>query len=312
MGDQGDGRPLAVDAEALSKRYGGKLVLDTVTLQAKASEVLALIGHNGAGKTTLFKLILGLARPSSGTLTVLGQEPGNLAAAARGRFGFLPENVSFHSAMSGREVLHFYAKLKRVALREADALLDQVGMGRAADRKVQTYSKGMRQRLGLAQALLGEPELLLLDEPTTGLDPFLRRDLDEIVAGRKARGATVLMSTHTLSEIEERADRVAILTGGRLVACASVEELRDAAQLPVRIRITTAPGCAARVAETLGGDATLNKVNDHSVHLDCPSARKLSVITRIGMQSDDIEDIEIVPPRLEDVYTHFVERGNVQ
>jgi Cu-processing system ATP-binding protein len=170
-----------VEIRSLTKHYGAIEAVRDVSFDLHAGEIIALVGHNGAGKTTLLKLMLGLVRPSTGTIRVLGEDPAAGEFAARRRLGYLPENVSFNAALTGREVLSFYARLKEQPVAQALSLLDQVGLGVASQRRVGTYSKGMRQRLGLAQALIGEPQVLLLDEPTTGLDPALRLEFYEIV-----------------------------------------------------------------------------------------------------------------------------------
>ncbi len=163
-----------VEIQRATKRYGTIEAVRDVSLALDPGETVALVGHNGAGKTTLFKLMLGLARPSVGTIRVLGEDPAAGEFAARRRLGYLPESVSFNAALTGREVLSFYARLKDEPVTKTLELLDRVGLASASARRIGTYSKGMRQRLGLAQALIGEPKLLLLDEPTTGLDPALR------------------------------------------------------------------------------------------------------------------------------------------
>jgi Cu-processing system ATP-binding protein len=147
--------------------------VDHIDLSVYPGERFALLGHNGAGKTTLIKLMLGLCRPTKGEILVQGRQI-TAAGVSQLNVGYLPESVSFHDSMSGREVIRFYARLKRRSYKECDELLEQVGLTAAAGQRVRTYSKGMRQRLGLAQALLGNPSLLFLDEPTSGLDPALR------------------------------------------------------------------------------------------------------------------------------------------
>ena len=196
------------------KTYREVEALRDVSLSLNGGEVVALVGHNGAGKTTLIKLMLGLIRPTSGEIRVLGDDPAAGQFEARRRLGYLPENVSFNLALTGRETLAFYAGLKGVPKGGVLPLLERVGLAAAADRRVRTYSKGMRQRLGLAQALLGEPRVLLLDEPTTGLDPQLRRSFYEIVASLRDGGATVMLSSHALTELDGRADRITTFTGG--------------------------------------------------------------------------------------------------
>ena len=206
----------AIMLEGVTKRYGSVEAVRDASF-ALTPGATALVGHNGAGKTTLMKLMLGLIRPTSGAISVLGENPAAGQFEARRRLGYLPENVSFNAALTGRETLAFYARLKREPVARSMELLDRVGLGAAGARRVGTYSKGMRQRLGLAQALLGEPQVLLLDEPTTGLDPALRLSFYEIVQDLAQRGATVLLSSHALSELEERAERVIIMDRGRVV-----------------------------------------------------------------------------------------------
>ena len=227
-----------VEIKHVSKRYGKIEAVRDVSLDLAPGETTALVGHNGAGKTTLLKLMLGLAHPTAGTIRVLGDDPAAGEFAARSKVGYLPENVSFNAALTGREILSFYARLKGEPVAKALGLLDRVGLGSASARRVATYSKGMRQRLGLAQALIGEPQVLLLDEPTTGLDPALRLSFYEIVQALRDRGATVVLSSHALAELGERADRVVIMSHGAMVAHGSIDELRRIARLPAKIRLT--------------------------------------------------------------------------
>lgn len=289
----------AVALDGIGKTYGRHRVLDGVSLTLAEAEGLALLGHNGAGKTTLMKLMLGLIRPDAGRLSVLGRDPVKM----RPEIGFLPENVAFHDAMTGREVIGFYGRLKRRPAAEGLALLERVGLGDAARRRVATYSKGMRQRLGLAQALLGTPRLLLLDEPTTGLDPDLRQAFYGIIADLQRRGTAVLLSSHILTELEERTDRVAIIEHGTLKAIGTLDALRHDARLPVRLRVTTT-GSAALVAERLGGLGIV-AVEPHRLTIHCTPADKMDALRRLTALGDAVADIDIQLPSLDDVYAHF-------
>jgi Cu-processing system ATP-binding protein len=207
------------------KHFGDIEAVCGVSFDLAAGETVALVGHNGAGKTTLMKLMLGLIRPSSGQIEVLGGNPAAGQFSARRDLGYLPENVSFNANLTGRETLSFYGRLKRQPAKVVSALLERVGLADAADRRVGAYSKGMRQRLGLAQALLGEPRVLLLDEPTTGLDPALRQAFYDMIETLRAGGTTVLISSHVLTELEERAGRVIIMNRGIKVADGSLDDL---------------------------------------------------------------------------------------
>ena len=187
-------------------------------------------------------------------------------------------------------------------------LLDRIGLGPAASRRVKTYSKGMRQRLGLAQALLGSPRVLMLDEPTSGLDPALRQSFYEIIRDLSDNGTTVLLSSHVLTELEARTDRVAIMNRGRLVACDTLAALRRQAGLDVRIRVAVPPGQASRVAESLRGHANPVRVNDHSIELTCGLDGKMAVLNDITALGTVINDVEVAPPSFDDVYAHFSRR----
>ncbi len=304
---------LAIAVSGAIKRYGPHEVVRGVSFSLAAGESLALLGHNGAGKTTLIKLMLGITRADGGDIRICGLRPDERAfAGLRRRVGFLPENVVFHNAMTGREILSFYARLKGAPASAVDALLDRVGLGEARNRRVRTYSKGMRQRLGLAQALLGDPVVLFLDEPTTGLDPALRRQFYEIIAERQRQGTAVLLSSHALGEVEARADRMAIMKNGRMVACGTLDELRRAAARPVRVRVAVAPGKAQAIAADLGADAEVRTVNAAVIELSCAPCDKMRLLHRLAGLDGLVRDIDIAPPGLEEIYTHFTEGAGPQ
>ncbi|MCZ8548025.1 ABC transporter ATP-binding protein [Mesorhizobium qingshengii] len=295
-----------IELDAVARQYGSVRAVDGVSFAAAAGEVIALVGHNGAGKTTLIKLMLGLARPTSGSVCVLGQDPAAGDVTVRRRLGYLPENVSFNPALTGRETLRFYVQLKGGPPKEAEALLQRIGLAHAADRRIGTYSKGMRQRLGLAQAMIGSPAVLLLDEPTTGLDPELRQQFYGIVREMQAAGTTVLLSSHALNELEGNAGRVVILNEGRKIADGSLDELRRIARLPTRIRLTAAEGGARRLREWMGEPKGLRQINGHIVEIDASPEDKAAFLRRAAGEGAPFEDLDMVPPGLDELYAHFL------
>ena len=295
-----------VQISGVSKFYGKVRAVTDISCIFREGETIALVGHNGAGKTTLIKLMLGLIRPTSGTVRVLGEDPAAGQFEARQRLGYLPESVSFNMALTGRETMAFYARLKRVPVTSSGVLLERVGLDAVADRRVGTYSKGMRQRLGLAQALLGRPRVLLLDEPTTGLDPALRRSFYGIVAELRADGATVLLSSHALTELEGKADRVVIVNCGVKIADGTLDELRRIAQLPTRIRVTLADSEAGRVDEWLARSDGWRRVNGHLLEIDAGPGEKIRLLRSAAAAEAPVADLDVVPPTLDELYAHFL------
>ena len=296
-----------ISLQAVSKQYGNDTVLHDVNFNVQAGECIVLVGHNGAGKTTLMKLMLGLTRPSSGSVEVLKGNPAlSTAVSQRLALGYLPESVAFYEAMTGREVLAFYAELKGATQRECNDLLELVGLSDAAKRKVGTYSKGMRQRLGLAQAMLGDPQLLFLDEPTTGLDPLLRQHFYELIDELHKEGVTSIISSHALNEVEARASRFVIMKAGLIVASGTLDELYHQASLPIRLQLNVEPGQASIVAERLGTDVNIGKVNNQSLSLSCLKEEKMPLIRHISGLGEVVHDLQIIPPRLDEVYSYFM------
>jgi len=293
----------ALVIDNVGKKYGTLETVRGVSLNVAAGERIALLGHNGAGKTTLMRMILGLTTITSGQIKVLGHAPGS--RSARTAIGFLPENVAFHGSLSGREQLRHFARLKSAPLKQADDLLERVGLDHAADRKIRTYSKGMRQRVGLAQALLGTPKLALLDEPTSGLDPISRHEFYAIVDELAHNGTAVLLSSHALTELESRTERIAIMSKGVLVANDSLQNLRQGALMPIRLNVTVDSDAVDRVAAEIGG----KRMNGRSVELTCMQDEKVPLLGRITDFGDVIKDIDVSPASLEDLYRHYSTMG---
>lgn len=287
----------------LTKRFQGVDALTDVSLTVAPGERVALLGHNGAGKSTMMKIILGLIPATSGDVTVCDSAPGS--AQARRQVAYLPENAAFHPALTGEEQLRHYLRLRGKNPAEALPLLARVGLGDAARRRIGTYSKGMRQRVGLAQALIGQPRLLVLDEPTSGLDPVSRREFYALLDDLAAQGASILLSSHALTEVEARTDRILILSQGRMVAAGTLGDLRRSADLPVMLHVMARNGSLSALAAALPGAI---RVGD-ALHLTCAQGDKLAVLGRIAGMGDRVADLDVLPPSLEDIYSHFSQRA---
>ena len=303
-----------VELRQAQKSFGSVDALKPISLRIAPGEVLGLFGHNGAGKSTLMKLVLGVIAPSAGEVLALGHSPtANDSHHYRRQFGYLPENVSFYDQLSGREVLRYFAKLKGFDNREAERLLEEVGLAQAAGRAVKTYSKGMRQRLGLAQALLGDPRLLLLDEPTVGLDPVATSDFYATVDRLKSGGCAVILCSHVLPGVEAHIDRAMILSQGRALALGSLEELRNSASLPVEICVsglsvealrqqlqTVAPALLAYLP-----NQTETGTSENDSKLIVPLEEKLPVLRQV-MSLEGLADVELRQPSLEEIYRCYI------
>ena len=283
-------------ASQLSKTFGNFTAVNKVDIHINAGEMIALAGHNGAGKSTLMKMLLGLLTPTSGSISINGHSATSLAA--RQLIGYLPETVALYPNMTGFETLDFFADLKHVSRERNRELLTRVGIIEAAKKRVGTYSKGMRQRLALAQALLGQPKILLLDEPTTGLDPASRADFYRILDELRAQGTAILLSSHALAELADQADRIVIMKSGVKTADGDLHALRRDAGLPTRLR--------AWFADAVNLPAPWQPEGDGWV---CTSS-EADKVARLGelWQAGQPTNIDILPPALDDLYAHFLRR----
>jgi Cu-processing system ATP-binding protein len=297
-----------VELIGVHKRFAETLALDNVNLSVPEGLVLGLIGHNGAGKSTLFKLVLGLIAPTSGSVKVLGRtrEPGRTPYELQVQIGYLPEVVVLYGQLTGREVMDYFGRLKGTSCEQRKKLLEKVGLGSVANQKVKTYSRGMRQRLGLAQALLGNPRLLVMDEPTTGLDPIAAGEFYDIVDTLRSEDVTIIWSSHVLSEIESRVDEVAVLLQGRLIAVGTMEQIRQRIGLPVTIRIS---GRFENVLEEVKTECTrygdVDVKDSGHIEVRVADTKKIKAVAALA-SVPSLADIQVEPPSLEALYDHIV------
>jgi len=313
---------VAVSCLGLTKRFGGKetvvTAVDGLDLDVPAGSVFGLLGPNGAGKTTTLRLITGLATPTSGSATIAGVPVDPRDPGARRAIGVLDQDPRYYGWMNGVELVALAGRLQ--GLRAADArsrakaALEQVGLADAARRRIAGYSGGMRQRLGIAQALVAEPSLLILDEPVSSLDPEGRRDLLALIADLRQR-ATIIFSTHVLADVERICDRIGILDHGRLVTEGPLDDLLGRYALPL-YRLDPEPGqavAAAALAQHLRALAWVDRVNEESGGLvvsvtdaDLASAELLPLVVAAGVR---LVSFERARPSLEDVFLRLVGRA---
>jgi ABC-2 type transport system ATP-binding protein len=236
-----------IEIQGLSKRFGDVVAVDDLSFVAREGAVTGFLGPNGAGKTTTLRMLLGLATPTAGSAIIGGQPYGQLADPFR-HVGAVLESTGFHPGRRARDHLRVLATAARLPLARVQEVLDQVGLAEAGDRRVKSFSLGMRQRLGLASALLGEPEVLILDEPANGLDPEGVHWLRRFLRGFADQGGTVLVSSHLLAEVAQTVDEVVIITRGRLVSQASLADLTHRSQAGVRVRTPRAEALRGALA----------------------------------------------------------------
>lgn len=294
----------AITVRGAVKHFGAVRAVDGVDLDVQPGEVFGLIGHNGAGKSTLFKMMLGLLRPDAGEIRIQGAATGGRGfRAARRGIGYLPENVVLYDNLTGLETLRFFARLKSAPVADCAAVLERVGLAHAAARPVREYSKGMRQRLGFAQALLGRPRVLFLDEPTSGLDPEAIREFHATLAQLSADGVTIILTSHILAELQQRVDRLAILGAGRVRATGSVQELRERLQLPLRLEVEFGPGAAGAVERALAGlPLAQPQWQPGALRAQLPREAKMPVLAALAALGGTVADLRIHEPSLEDVF----------
>jgi ABC-2 type transport system ATP-binding protein len=301
--------PPALELVGVRKAYGRQVALDDITLRVEPGEVFGFLGPNGAGKTTAVKILTGLVHADGGEARVLGRPAGE--PAARRRIGYLPEHFRFQDWATGTALLDFHARLAGLPAGQRPAriaeVLELVGLGGRGGQRIRTYSKGMAQRIGLAQALLGRPELVLLDEPTSALDPVGRREVRDLIGWLREQGVTVFLNSHLLSEVELVCDRVAIIDRGRIVRSGRLADLVGSATA-VRVvldrvdqPVLDALGRHGRVQDVDGGTVTL-LVDDPEVApavADC--------VVRAGYRL-----FELVPVQrsLEEVFLRLVQGGD--
>ena len=300
---------MAVSLRGVTKHYGALHAVDGVDLDIARGEIFGLIGHNGAGKSTLFKMMLGLIPATSGEILVGGASVrGRGFRAARRHLGYLPENVVLYDNLSGLETLRFFAKLKGAPLAQCQPALDRVGLAHAGKRPVREYSKGMRQRLGFAQALLGAPRVLLLDEPTNGLDPQAIRDFYATLRSLQDQGVTIVITSHILAELQERVDRLAIMSAGKIQAVGSVQALREQTQMPLvfelKLGAEDAPAVAQALAAVTGASP---ETLPTGLRLRCPRTQKMAVLAALAPFGTRVLDVKMLEPSLEDVFFGFAD-----
>lgn len=302
---------LAIETERLRKVYGGKVAVDDVTIAVPEGEVFGFLGPNGAGKSTTIKMLLGLAFPTSGTARLLGQPLGTIAA--KRQIGFLPEQFRFHEWLRGVEFLDFHGELAGVPRaerrRRIPEVLELVGLAGRGNDRLRTYSKGMLQRVGLAQALLNDPALVFLDEPTSALDPIGRREVRDIIRVLKARGMTVFLNSHLLSEVETVCDRVAIIDRGRVVRQGMLDDLLREA-LDVELVLGPHDDTLLRRIEEFGAIEARDQGAQHHLRVRMDSLEDVpALVDAIARAGVPIYGVTPHRRSLEDVFLGAVEGG---
>jgi ABC-2 type transport system ATP-binding protein len=295
----------AIELDGLTKRFGDVLAVDDLDLTVEEGEIFGFLGPNGAGKSTTIDILLDFVRPTAGTATVLGYDAQDESLAVRQRIGVLPDAYHVYDRLTGRQHVEFVAESKAVDA-DVESIAERVSIAEALDRKAGGYSKGMRQRLVLAMALVGDPDLLILDEPSTGLDPNGARQMREIIQAENDRGTTVFFSSHIMEQVEAVCDRVAIINRGELVAVDSIEGLRDSSDTTTTMEIEVRDITDEDVEMVRGHDNVRTAALDgDALRVTMSGGSKFDVLNALDDAGVGIGDFSVEEYSLEDLFVQY-------
>ena len=302
----------------LTKRYGEVTAVDSLDLTIEKGEVFGLLGPNGAGKTTTTLMLLGLTEPTSGTASIAGFDCTREPIEVKRIVGYLPDNVGFYPEMTGRQNLIFSGEMNGLdrgeAAERAESLLERVGMTYAADRPAGKYSRGMRQRLGIADVLMKDPQIIIMDEPTLGIDPEGMRELIKLIRELSDKdGRTILISSHQLYQIQQICDRVGIFVGGKLIACGRIDELGRQLQseglYQIDVKIDPDREAAAAILSQIPGVKEVTRQRDGSYHIESNADIRREVTGRLLMQGYTLIEMRSRGGDLDEIYRKYFEKA---
>jgi ABC-type multidrug transport system ATPase subunit len=300
------GEAAVIEIANLSKRFGEFKAVDSVSLDVRAGETVALLGPNGSGKTTTLKCLTGLARPDSGRALIGGVDVAQQPKRARALLSFLPQRAAFPESLTALEVLQFYARLRNIPGERMDRMLEAVGLCAVKHQPVGQFSGGMVQRLGVAVALMPETPVLMLDEPAASLDAEGVTTLRELVWQAKRRGRTILFSTHVLPDVELLADRAAILVGGKLVAVESLEAIRRALGAAARLRIVLKRQDEFLARAAMSAGALETEWAGTTLQVTARPEQRMAILREVELAGGIIEHLSTEEPPLEEIYLRYV------
>lgn len=297
-----------IEITDVTKKYGNLMAVDSLSFHVEKGEVFGFLGPNGAGKTTTIKTMLGLLKPTAGNVYIQGKNVHKQQRTATVNVGYLPEQIQLYENLTGRETLNFFREMRGASNDEVPELLKRVDLLDAADRKVGGYSQGMAQRIAIAQSLLGSPSILVWDEPAAGLDPRGVALVKEIVKNYVKEGGTVFFSSHILPNVQEVADRVAILVNGHLRALDSVQNLREKIKPPAKLHLELSENFS-RVEDALKASKKVKEYSgqNNRVTITCENAEKRAVMDLVEQEGVEIIDFSTETKDLEDIFLTYVD-----
>jgi len=299
--------PSALEIIDLTKTFNGFKAVDNVSFSVKKGEIFGFLGPNGAGKTTTIKAILGLIHTNSGKIKINNYDIKENEIEAKRSIGYLPERVSFYENLTPLQTLHFFCELQDVDKSGARELLDEVGLSDAIDRKVGNFSKGMLQLLGIAQTMIGEIPVYIFDEPMSGLDPRWVKIVREMILKLNQKGATIMFSSHILSEVQNLCDRVVIINKGKIIAKDTVDNLNTHLKIKPRLEITI-PELNGKIPENIrkiDGIISIDAKKD-TLTITCDSSARINIISEIKNKKFDVKDIKTIEPSLEEAFMKLI------
>lgn len=300
----------------LTKRYGKFVAVDKLNLTVQRGEVFGLLGPNGAGKTTTILMLLGLTEPSEGQVQVLSFDPVRQPLSVKARVGYLPDQVGFYDNLTARENLSYIAKLNGLSRAETteriDQLLKQVGLNKVGDKRVATFSRGMRQRLGVAEVLLKQPQLIIMDEPTLGLDPEAAREFLELIIELKGRSISILLASHLLYQVQAVCDRVGLFYQGQMVLEGTVEALaQQVLGGAYRIHVEAAGSAPVEKAlRQLTGVVNVNRVNGRTYEVEAKNDLRAEAARAVVEAGGNLLSLNVEVPSLEEIYARYFKQEN--